>query len=53
MGRIAAQSRADAPASVWAQPRMAEAGFIDRRVEFTYQAADGMQSAIIKATKPG
>jgi arsenite methyltransferase len=32
---------------------LAEAGFIDASVRFTQQAADGMHSAIIQATKPG
>jgi arsenite methyltransferase len=31
---------------------LAGAGFVDASVEFTHQAADGMHSAIIKATKP-
>jgi arsenite methyltransferase len=31
---------------------LGQAGFIDASVEFTHQAADGMHSAIIKATKP-
>jgi SAM-dependent methyltransferase len=31
---------------------LAEAGFVDASVEFTHRAADGMHSAIVKATKP-
>jgi SAM-dependent methyltransferase len=31
---------------------LAEAGFVDASVTFTHQAADGMHSAIIRATKP-
>jgi arsenite methyltransferase len=31
---------------------LAAAGFVDATVRFTHQAADGMHSAIIKATKP-
>jgi arsenite methyltransferase len=31
---------------------LAEAGFEDVSVEFTYEAADGMHGAIVKATKP-
>ena len=32
---------------------LATAGFIDPEVEFTHEAASGMHSAIIRATKPG
>jgi ubiquinone/menaquinone biosynthesis C-methylase UbiE len=31
---------------------LAAAGFVDVRVRFTHQAADGMHSAIVQATKP-
>ena len=31
---------------------LAAAGFVDTEVEFTHQVADGMHSAIIRATKP-
>jgi SAM-dependent methyltransferase len=31
---------------------LSAAGFVDATVEFTHQAADGMHSAIVKATKP-
>ena len=31
---------------------LAEAGFVDAEVTFTHQVADGMHSAIIRATKP-
>jgi hypothetical protein len=31
---------------------LAAAGFVDARVEFTHEAAAGMHSAIVKATKP-
>jgi arsenite methyltransferase len=31
---------------------LAEAGFVDVTVRFTHQAADGMHSAIVQATKP-
>jgi arsenite methyltransferase len=34
------------------QAELATAGFTDVSVSFTHQVADGMQSAIIKATKP-
>ena len=32
---------------------LAAVGFVDASVSFTHQAADGMHSAIIRATKPG
>jgi len=32
--------------------RLAAAGFVDASVRFTHQAADGMHSAIVQATKP-
>jgi hypothetical protein len=32
--------------------RLASAGFTNPTVRFTHQAADGMHSAIIQATKP-
>jgi ubiquinone/menaquinone biosynthesis C-methylase UbiE len=32
---------------------LATAGFVDPSVTFTQQAADGMHTAIIRATKPG
>jgi arsenite methyltransferase len=32
--------------------RLAAAGFVDGTVRFTHQAADGMHSAIVQATKP-
>ncbi len=31
---------------------LAEAGFVDAQVEFTHEAAPGMHSAIVRATKP-
>jgi arsenite methyltransferase len=34
------------------QTQLAEAGFVDVSVTFTHQVGDGIQSAIIKATKP-
>jgi SAM-dependent methyltransferase len=34
------------------EERLAEAGFEETTVEFTYEAADGMHGAIVKAVKP-
>jgi SAM-dependent methyltransferase len=34
------------------EQNLAEAGFEDVTVEFTYEAADGMHGAIVKAVKP-
>jgi SAM-dependent methyltransferase len=34
------------------EERLAEAGFEEATVEFTYEAADGMHGAIVKAVKP-
>jgi hypothetical protein len=31
---------------------LAGAGFVDVSVRFTHQAADGMHSAVVQATKP-